>query len=106
MIKHDLDDVERAMAIAYKAHRGQVDKQGMPYIFHCFAVASKFQTSDEQIVGLLHDLFEDTTYTLYDLEWQFSIDVCLALSAISKLPNEPYTDYIERVAHNPLATKV
>ena len=61
----------RAMRLAYDAHRGQVDKCGMPYIFHPFHLAEQMEDEISCCVALLHDVVEDTAVTLADLEEQF-----------------------------------
>lgn len=50
--------LEKALEIALKAHRGQVDKGGKPYILHPLAVMMRMETEEEQIVALLHDVVE------------------------------------------------
>jgi len=51
----------KALEIAYKAHIGQLDKGGSPYILHPVRVALHCQTEDEKIVALLHDVVEDSS---------------------------------------------
>ena len=58
----------KALGIAYKAHIGQLDKGGSPYILHPVRVALHCQTEDEKIVALLHDVVEDTSITFEDLK--------------------------------------
>ena len=53
----------QAMNFAEQAHRGQVDKAGMPYIFHCYKVAEQAKDEDETAIAFLHDVIEDTLYT-------------------------------------------
>ena len=61
-------NTRKAMEIAYKAHHGQVDKSGVPYIFHPIHLAEQMDTEDECIVALLHDVVEDTEMTFEQLE--------------------------------------
>ena len=60
--------LNKALNIAYKAHIGQLDKGGSPYILHPVRVALHCQTEDEKIVALLHDVVEDTSITFEDLK--------------------------------------
>ena len=52
--------LEKALAIAVEAHRGQKDRAGKPYILHPLRVMGRVSTEDEQIVAILHDVVEDT----------------------------------------------
>ena len=96
----------RARDLALKAHEGQVDKSGAPYIGHCIAVSNGGQTHDEQVVGYLHDVVEDTTITLLDLAALFPDRIVTAVDILTRLPDEMYTVYIDRVRTNALATAV
>lgn len=98
--------VQKALIMAYNAHRNQVDKGGAPYILHPVYVALSVQEEDEKIVALLHDIVEDTEVTLEDLRREgFSERVIGAVDAITHR-GEDYFEYIRRVKKNPLATKV
>ncbi len=57
-------DCYKAYMIANRAHKGQVDKAGKPYILHPLYVMSKMHTEEEAIVAILHDVIEDTDCTL------------------------------------------
>mgnify|MGYP000015291418 FL=1 len=99
--------LNKALDIAYKAHLGQIDKAGAPYILHPMRVVLHCQTEDEKIVALLHDVVEDTPITLEELKTQgFSDDVLAALKCLTKIKGEDYQTFIQRVATNPLAVKV
>ena len=98
---------KKAMAFAYKAHEGQVDKGGVPYIFHPFHVAEQMHTEAEVCVALLHDVIEDTDYTEEDIrKLGFDAEIVDAIVAITKLPGEDYMDYIRRLKQNALARAV
>lgn len=99
--------LNKALDIAYKAHLGQTDKAGAPYILHPMRVALHCETDEEKIVALLHDVVEDTPITLEELKTQgFSDDVLAALKSLTKIKGEDYQTFIQRVATNPLAVKV
>ena len=98
----------RAIEIATEAHRGQVDKAGNDYIQHPLRVMEAGKTTDEKIVGVLHDVVEDTNWTFGDIAAEgFSSEVIEALKCVTKLSeDEPYNEFIERVKVNPLAIAV
>ena len=66
------EKTKRAMQIAYEAHHGQLDKSGVPYIYHPIHLAEQMDTETETIVALLHDVVEDTPVTMEDLSEEFS----------------------------------
>lgn len=99
--------LEKAIEIAVEAHRGQIDKAGKIYILHPIRVMLRGRNEVEQIVGILHDVVEDTPVTLDMLRLEgFSEEVLDAISCITKNENEEYADFIDRVITNPLATQV
>lgn len=100
--------LQKAIDIATKAHEGQVDKAGQPYIGHPLRVMNMGTTNEEKIVGALHDVVEDSNWTFEELAAEgFSNEVVDALRCITKLSeNEPYDKVIQRVKANPLAAKV
>lgn len=99
-------DIEAAKALATKAHKGQTDKAGLPYINHPERVVSRLATPEAQVVGWLHDTVEDTPTTLQDIEDHFGPETAAAVDAISRRDGESWSDYIERVAANPVARQV
>lgn len=105
---YTMSTLERAIQIATEAHKGQLDKAGRDYIGHPLRVMEMGKTEDEKIVGVLHDVIEDTDWTFEKLEAEgFSREVIEALKCVTKLSeNENYDDFIERVKKNPLAVAV
>lgn len=95
-----------AMKIAYKAHHGQVDKGGIPYIFHPMHLAEQMDDEYATCVALLHDVVEDTDVTLDDLANIFPAEVVEAVRVMTHSKGEPYPEYIARVSKNPIAKKV
>ena len=95
-----------ASKIAYKAHEGQTDKAGVPYIFHPIHIAEQMDNEESCIVALLHDVIEDSNITLEYLSKYFSEDIIEALRILTKEENDDYVEYIKRVKTNKLATKV
>ena len=96
----------KAMVIAYNAHDGQVDKSGVPYIYHPIHVAEQMDTEEECIVALLHDVVEDTNMTFEQLSEIFSKEIIDILRLLTRKEEENYFDYILKIAKNPVAKKV
>lgn len=103
-----MSTLPRAIEIATEAHKGQFDKAGNEYIGHPLRVMEMGRTEEEKIVGVLHDLVEDTDWTFEMLEAEgFAPEIISALKCVTKLSeNENYDAFIERVRKNPLATAV
>ena len=59
---------KKAMQISYQAHKDQVDKSGIPYIFHPTHLAEQTETEEAVIVALFHDVVEDTEWSIHALE--------------------------------------
>lgn len=99
--------LEKAILIAVKAHQGQVDKGGNPYILHPLRVMFSMKNENEKICAVLHDVIEDTNVTLDHLKNEgFSEEVLIALKALTKHKNESYDKFIDRIINNPLACYV
>lgn len=105
MIYTDL--TRKAIKLAFKAHEGQLDKSGLPYILHPIHVAEQMDDEYSTCAALLHDVVEDTEYTIDDLKKEgFPQPVTDAVYALTRQTGMPYEDYIKIVKNNPLATKV
>lgn len=102
------DLTKKAMLFAYRVHEGQLDKGGLPYIFHPLAVAEMMGDDEVAVVvALLHDVIEDTSTTPHDLlSAGFSEDIVSSIVAISREPGEQYKTYLERVKKDDVARKV
>lgn len=101
--------LEKAIIIATKAHSGQVDKGGNPYILHPLRVMLSLDNDEDKVVGILHDVLEDTNITLKYLEnngFYGEIKILQALESITRKSNESYKDFISRVKLNPIALRV
>ena len=100
--------LSKAITPVLKAHEGQVDKSGMPYAGHIMRVMAAGRTMDEKIVGVLHDVIEDTIWTFDALFAEgFPMHIVDALRCVTKLTDdEPYNEFIGRVKTNPLAVAV
>lgn len=106
---HPVDEnlLALAIAIATKAHDGQFDKAGKPYISHPLTVMAQMDNLESKIVAVLHDAIEDSDLKITDLVQQgFPAFIIEAIAAITKQKDEPYEDYILRVKSNAIARKV
>ena len=102
---------KRAMKIAFDVHREQVDKSGLPYVFHPFHLAEQMQDEITTVVALLHDVIEDTDYTLQMLrEEGFGEDVLEALRLLTHSDDvkteADYMAYVAKIKENPVARAV
>ncbi|MCB5834872.1 HD domain-containing protein [[Ruminococcus] lactaris] len=97
----------KAMRICYAAHEGQVDKSGVPYVFHPLHLAEQMETEEEICTALLHDVVEDTKWTLAELEAEgFPASVLDAVRLLTREKDVSYMAYIERLSGNRIARKV
>jgi (p)ppGpp synthase/HD superfamily hydrolase len=97
----------RAVAIAAVAHQKQVDKAGAPYILHPLRLMMRGQTPIEQIVAVLHDVIEDSDWTLEQLMAEgFPPEAIAALDCLTRRSHESYDEFIDRVLTNALAARV
>ncbi len=101
----DISLIEKAYKVACEAHCHQLRKSGEPYIIHPLCVAlilAELQLDKESIAaGLLHDVVEDTSLTIEDLEKEFGSDVALIVDGVTKLEKLQYNeDKLEFQADN------
>ncbi len=102
-----MSTLERAIAIAAEAHAGQTDKGGQPYILHPLRVMLRVDGKSEQIAAVLHDVVEDSPFTLAQLAAEgFHPEVLTALDALTKRPGESRIEAARRAAVNPIARVV
>ena len=96
-----------ALKLCFEAHKEQVDKSGMPYVFHPFHLAEQMNTEETTIVALLHDLVEDTDYTIEDLvDMGFDKSITDAIALMTHTDNVAYMDYVRAIKDNPIAKTV
>jgi len=91
------DMTKRAMRIAYYAHKEQMDKSGLPYIFHPFHLAEQMTDEISTCVALLHDVVEDSSVTFDDLANQGLLAVIEPLKLLTHDKSVPYMDYIKKI---------
>lgn len=101
------DQTKKALKLCFEAHKDQVDKSGMPYVFHPFFLAEQMTDEITSVVALLHDVVEDTDYTMDDLRAMgFSKEAIEALTLLTRDPALPYPDYVAAIKPNPVARAV
>ena len=98
---------KKALKICFNAHINQVDKTGIPYVFHPFHLAEQMDDEDSVCVALLHDVVEDTEITFEDLINEgFNENVINALKLLTHVDDTPYMEYVKEIKINPIAKKV
>ncbi len=96
-----------AIALAAKAHAGQVDKAGAPYILHPLRMMLRVSTPEERMAAVLHDVVEDCGVSLADLrEAGFSEAVVAAVDALTRREEESYEEFVARAAKDPVGRRV
>ena len=103
-----MSTIEKAIEIAVAAHKGQKDKSGANYILHPLCVMERGRSEIEKICGVLHDVLEDSQWTIEMLENEgFSDEIISVLRCVTKeSEEEDYEVFINRIAQNPIAVEV
>ena len=96
----------KAMKIAYSAHHGQLDYNGIPYIFHPIHLAEGMDDEISCCAALLHDVVEDTAVTMEELAREFPKEVIDVLKLLTHTDDTDYFDYVRSIKANPIAVKV
>ena len=98
---------KKALKLCFDAHRDQLDKSGLPYVFHPFHLAEQMDSENAVILALLHDVVEDSDYSHDDLRHMGFPELVLdALRLLTHDPDVPYMAYVAQIASNPLARQV
>lgn len=97
---------KKAMCLAYWAHHGQLDCNGVPYIFHPIHVAEQMEEEISCCAALLHDVLEDTPVTREELLLEFPEAVVEVVCLLTRQEGEDYLSYIRRIRQNPAAVRV
>jgi (p)ppGpp synthase/HD superfamily hydrolase len=99
--------IDKALQIASKAHEGQKEKNGLPYIFHALRVMDSVEDEQAKMVAILHDVIEDTSVTEEDLRRNgFDESVITAVLCVTHRKDEPYAEYVIRCQANEIARRV
>lgn len=98
---------KKALKLCFEAHKDQVDKTGVPYVFHPFHLAEQMTDEITTVCALLHDVVEDTDCTFEDLQKMgFPDEVIIALKLLTHDPAVPYMEYVKALAGNPVSRQV
>ena len=101
------DKTKEALKLCFDAHKEQVDKSGLPYVFHPFHLAESMTDEATTIVALLHDVVEDSDYTFEDLaQMEFGDEVMDALKLLTHGDGVDYMEYVRAIKGNPIAKAV
>jgi (p)ppGpp synthase/HD superfamily hydrolase len=98
-----------ALKIAFDAHRDQLDRSGLPYVFHPFHLAEQMEDEVSAAAALLHDVVEDTSITFDDLAaWGISSEVIAILKLLTHDQAVPYMAYVQKIkdSGDPHAIKI
>ncbi len=96
-----------AIILAAQAHEGQLDKGGHPYIFHPLRLMLQLESEKDQIIAILHDVIEDTDWTLDKLrEKGFSEEIVSVIDCLSRREEEDYEEYIDRLMLDSTACRI
>ena len=102
-----MSTLEHAIALAAKAHEGQVDKSGAPYVLHPLRMMLRLSGVEERITAVLHDVVEDCGWSFERLRKQgFSNIVIEAVDSVTRRPSESYEEFVTRAAANPIGRRV
>lgn len=100
--------LDQAILIAARAHLGQTDRMGAPYILHPLRMMFRFKSETEMIVAVLHDVIEDNPDWDFDRLRQegFSEEIIQAVDHLTRQEQETYEEFVVRSSENPLARRV
>jgi len=98
--------VNKALKIAYAAHHGQLDYNGIPYIFHPIHLAEQMEDEVSCCAALLHDVVEDTNVTMAQLAREFPNEVIDVLKLLTHDKDVEYFTYVRAIKENPVAVKI
>lgn len=102
-----MSTLARAIAIAAQAHVAQKDKAGQPYVLHPLRLMFRMETDEERMAAVLHDVVEDTEWTLDALRTEgFPPAVLRAVDCLTHRDGEGYEDFVRRAAADPVARRV
>ncbi len=100
----NIEKLEKAYNLAFEAHDGQMRVSGEPYITHplevAYILADLELDCDTLVSALLHDVVEDTDYTLEDIKIEFGENVAVIVDGVTKLGKIQYTTAEEQQVEN------
>ncbi len=97
----------KAIILAARAHHGQLDKAGQPYLFHPLRIMLQLEDETDRIIAVLHDVIEDSDWTLDGLLGEgFSEDIVSVVDSLTRREGEDYEGYIERLLGDARASRI
>ena len=96
----------KAMRLAYAAHHGQLDYNGIPYIFHPLHLAEQMDDETSCCAALLHDVVEDTPMTLEELSGEFPAEIIHVVDLLTHRDTDDYFTYLAKIKTHPIAIKI
>ena len=96
----------KALRFAYNAHHGQLDYNGIPYIFHPLHLAEQMEDEISCCAALLHDVVEDTDVTMEELSMEFPPAVMEVVMLLTHPEGVPYFEYLKPIKSHPIARRV
>jgi (p)ppGpp synthase/HD superfamily hydrolase len=99
-------NTKKALKLCFEAHKDQLDKSGIPYVFHPFHLAEQMEDEVTTVVALLHDVVEDTDHTFEELSKIFDAPIIEALRLLTHEDGVPYMEYVAKIKENPIAKAV
>lgn len=97
----------KAIILAARAHHGQLDKAGQPYLFHPLRIMLQLEDETDRIIAVLHDVIEDSDWTLDGLLGEgFSEDIVSVVDSLTRREGEDYEGYIERLLGDVRASRI
>ena len=100
----DWKQITRAYEYSQKAHQGQFRKDGKPYITHPLSVAGilvNLQLDQDSIItGLLHDVVEDTSVSLEDIQKEFGQEVAFLVDGVTKISRMKFRNIQHKQSEN------
>lgn len=98
---------KKALQLCFEAHKNQVDKTGLPYVFHPFHLAEQMTDEISTVCALLHDVVEDTEYGFGDIRAMgFPQEVIEVLGLLTHQEDVPYMEYVKKIKGNSVATRI
>ena len=98
---------KKALKLCFQVHKEQVDKTGLPYVFHPFHLAEQMTCEASTVCALLHDVVEDSSYTFEDLiNLGFPSEIIEVLELLTHDSEVEYMDYVINLSKNEIARKV
>jgi len=94
-----MSDLATALQIAIKAHAGQRDKQGEPYLLHVLRVVEAVGSERAKVLAALHDVWEaGSALDLEDVFEQEGMFIANSLEVLTRSEDETYAEYIQGIA--------